>query len=123
MARDRAHDPFLTAILDNIDDDLPRLVYADWLEERGDPRGEFIRVQCTLARMTESDPRWQDVKAREKALLGKYRETWIEPIRGLIRDEEFHRRFVEQGTGDAVQFLANADTLFRRTPLRHLRRV
>ena len=27
----------------------PRLVLADYLEERGDPRGEFIRVQCEMA--------------------------------------------------------------------------
>ena len=38
-------DAFLQAIRDAPDDDAPRLIYADWLDERGDPRGEFIRVQ------------------------------------------------------------------------------
>ena len=28
---------FLTDILSNPDDDLPRLIYADYLEDRGDP--------------------------------------------------------------------------------------
>jgi uncharacterized protein (TIGR02996 family) len=43
---------FLKAILADTDgDDGPRLVYADWLDEHGDPRGEFIRVQCELARL------------------------------------------------------------------------
>ena len=37
---------FIQEILANQDDDTPRLIFADWLEERGDPRGEFIRVQC-----------------------------------------------------------------------------
>jgi uncharacterized protein (TIGR02996 family) len=33
------------------DDDLPRLVAADWLDERGlGERAEFIRVQCELAK-------------------------------------------------------------------------
>lgn len=41
-------DQFLAAIIAR-PDDLPRLVYADWLEERGDPRAEFIRVQVDLA--------------------------------------------------------------------------
>lgn len=41
-------DKLLQAILDNPEDDALRLVYADWLEERGDPRGEFIRVQVLL---------------------------------------------------------------------------
>ena len=44
-----ADQPFIAAILANPDDDVPRLVYADYLDERGDPRGEFIRVQCELA--------------------------------------------------------------------------
>lgn len=26
--------------------DAPRLIYADWLEDKGDRRGQFIRVQC-----------------------------------------------------------------------------
>jgi uncharacterized protein (TIGR02996 family) len=41
-------DAFLQAILDAPDDNAPRLIYADQLEERGDPRGEFIRVQVAL---------------------------------------------------------------------------
>ncbi len=40
---------FLAAIMANPDSDLERLIYADYLDERGDPRGEFIRVQCELA--------------------------------------------------------------------------
>lgn len=44
-----AHDAFLAGIIESPDDDFPRLQYADWLEERGDVRGEFVRVQCELA--------------------------------------------------------------------------
>lgn len=41
----------LAAVLDAPDDDLPRLVYADWLEDTGQPeRAEFIRVQVAIAR-------------------------------------------------------------------------
>jgi uncharacterized protein (TIGR02996 family) len=39
---------FLRAILADPHDSLPRLVYADWLEERGDPRGEFLRLATRL---------------------------------------------------------------------------
>jgi uncharacterized protein (TIGR02996 family) len=42
----------LAAVLAGPDDDLPRLVYADWLDENGRPeRAEFIRVQCELAQL------------------------------------------------------------------------
>lgn len=40
---------FLAAVIARPDDDLPRLVMADWLDERGESeRAEFIRVQCEL---------------------------------------------------------------------------
>jgi uncharacterized protein (TIGR02996 family) len=40
------HSGFLSAILENPRDDTSLLVYADWLEERGDPRSEYLRGQC-----------------------------------------------------------------------------
>ena len=44
------NDAFMRAIIATPDDDGPRLVYADWLEESGESEySEFIRVQCQLA--------------------------------------------------------------------------
>lgn len=40
---------FLADIVEKPDDMTPRLIYADWLEEQGQPRAEFIRVQMKLA--------------------------------------------------------------------------
>jgi uncharacterized protein (TIGR02996 family) len=41
---------FIAAVIARPDDDLPRLVFADWLDEHGEPEwAEFIRVQCKLA--------------------------------------------------------------------------
>src|SRR5207247_7555317 len=38
---------FLQTIFAHLEDDGPRLVYADWLEERGNcERAELIRLQC-----------------------------------------------------------------------------
>jgi uncharacterized protein (TIGR02996 family) len=37
------HQAFLSAIVANPDDPTPRLIYADWLEERGDPACEAWR--------------------------------------------------------------------------------
>lgn len=48
---------FIRAICKNPTDDAPRLLYADWLEERGDPRGEFIRVQCEIAQLPPPRPK------------------------------------------------------------------
>jgi uncharacterized protein (TIGR02996 family) len=42
---------FLRALLAHPDDTTTRLVYADWLDERGDPRGEFLRLELRLAEL------------------------------------------------------------------------
>jgi uncharacterized protein (TIGR02996 family) len=49
------NDPFLRAVIAAPDDDLPRRIYADWLDERGQSeRAEFIRVQVELAKYPEN---------------------------------------------------------------------
>lgn len=43
---------FLDDIIANPEDDTPRLIYADWIEEQGQgERAELIRVQCELERL------------------------------------------------------------------------
>ena len=39
---------FLAAIAAAPLDSLPKLVYADWLDERNDPRGELVRLDQEL---------------------------------------------------------------------------
>lgn len=41
---------FVRAIVDSPGDDTPRLVYADWLDDRDDPRGPYLRAERELAR-------------------------------------------------------------------------
>jgi uncharacterized protein (TIGR02996 family) len=67
---------FLAAIHDHPEDDGPRLRFANWLEERGDPRSELIRVQCALACLDEDDPRREELERREEQLLGRHGEAW-----------------------------------------------
>lgn len=44
----------LDAIIAEPDDDTPRLIYADWLDENGrGERAEFIRAQCLLASLRD----------------------------------------------------------------------
>lgn len=51
----------LRAVLVDPFDDLPRLVYADWLDEHGDgERAEFIRVQIELAKLPHPYTRLRD---------------------------------------------------------------
>src|SRR5262245_59425637 len=119
---------FLPAILANPDDDAPRLVCADWLEEHGDPaRAEFIRVQCQLATMPSYDPRWSLLSSREKTLLEAHAGKWLGPLahiedRAANIDERwtFQRGFVEWASLAAQTFLEHGEELVELTPLRRV---
>jgi uncharacterized protein (TIGR02996 family) len=54
---------FLRAIADAPEDDATRLVYADWLEERGDPRSAYVRVATRAAGRVRAGRPWDDLKA------------------------------------------------------------
>jgi uncharacterized protein (TIGR02996 family) len=59
------------AICDSPADDLPRLVYADWLDEHGaSDYAEFIRVQCELARVPIYDRLWAKARLDANWWLG-----------------------------------------------------
>lgn len=46
------HERFLRTICERPDDDTPRLIFADWLEEQGqEQRAQWIRVQIELAKL------------------------------------------------------------------------
>ena len=75
-----SHEAFLQAILEEPDDDVHRLVYADWLDEHDDPRGTFIRAQVEAALLSESDPRRSELEAQAKALLGQHHDQWDRPL-------------------------------------------
>src|SRR6516162_306803 len=74
-------DAFLATILERPDDDAPRLVFADWLEEHGESaRAEFIRVQIELAAGPSEAHRRSFLKRREKDLLQAHRKEWRKPL-------------------------------------------
>src|SRR5947208_16752710 len=102
---------FLAAIVDDPDDDSLRLIYADWLEEQGDPRGEFIRVQCELARLAEDDRRRWELADRERALLAEHEQRWVGPVRDLVSRWRFRRGFIEEVTLSAAALLEHGTEL------------
>src|SRR5262245_50486711 len=64
---------FLDAIADSPDDVGTRLVFADWLEERGDPRSEILRLQAAHLRGKDS----ADIERRVETWLGTYGRDWL----------------------------------------------
>jgi uncharacterized protein (TIGR02996 family) len=126
MTQDKA---FLQAILEEPDDDTHRLVYADWLDEHGDPdRAEFIRVQCELTRLEgDDDPtsaaqvRMAALQHREAVLLGSHRPAWTQPLPEWARRWcGFQRGFVATVHASAALFLEHGAELLRVAPVQHL---
>src|SRR5437764_72310 len=82
---------FLEAILDSPDDDAPRLIFADWLEDEGQAqRAELIRVQCRLAGDL-SRPERGELVQREKALIEANREAWLGELAEHANEVRFNR--------------------------------
>jgi len=115
-----SHQSFLKVILEVPDADEPRLRYADWLDQSCDPRGEFIRVQCRLARHRISDPCLWELETRERELLGEFEFTWVEPIAAMITGWAFRRGFVNEVMITTGSFMEEAATLFRLAPVEEL---
>jgi len=90
------HRDFLSAIRESPTDDAPRLIYADWLEERQDPRAEFIRVQCQLANENLSTVERMDLEVREQALLGTNQHIWAAPFDPVKHKPTWKRGFIHR---------------------------
>jgi uncharacterized protein (TIGR02996 family) len=67
---------FLQAIAEEPDDATCRLVFADWLEERGDWRAEFLRLDCRLKGMAEDEDDHADLKIRWDEMWSRLSPTW-----------------------------------------------
>jgi uncharacterized protein (TIGR02996 family) len=109
---------FIQAIAQSPDDDVPRLIFADWLEERGDPRGKFIRVQCELAGMAPGNPRRPVLELRQRQLLAVHELEWVGLLRGFVDQWEFQRGLIDKVTMIPAHFVSAAETLFRLAPVR-----
>jgi uncharacterized protein (TIGR02996 family) len=105
------------------DDDTPRLVFADWLEEQGyTDQAEFIRLSFGI---------WPSTRTRQDydALLAANKRAWIWPIAELLGDDyarhapysatgaELCRGFVSSLTIPANLLLPNARAIFSIQPI------
>ncbi|MFO0549962.1 MAG: TIGR02996 domain-containing protein [Polyangiaceae bacterium] len=82
---ERTEAELLTAIHEHPEDLSFRLVYADWLTARGDPRGELISLQVarTEGRSTDKTQR------RERALIDEYGEKWAGALQKVFHQPLF----------------------------------
>ncbi|CAN5236152.1 hypothetical protein BH10ACI1_BH10ACI1_31300 [soil metagenome] len=117
----------LKAILDDPNNDVPRLRYADWCEQQSDEatkaRGQFIKMQISLVNdfdsMSYGD--WFDASYLEENLRNNYSSIWAGSLVTLVDEYTFDRGFIALVTLSAAGFLERAEQLFTLAPIRHLK--
>jgi uncharacterized protein (TIGR02996 family) len=113
-------DALTAAVLADPDADLPRLLFADWCDDHGDPdRAEFVRVQVELARLAADSPYRPPLEDREDELMRLGFARWKVPAGHGVQG--FVRGFVELWDGTAEWFLDAAERLFAAAPVRAVR--
>jgi uncharacterized protein (TIGR02996 family) len=113
----------LKAVCAAPDDDLPRLVYADWLDEHDRPhRAEFIRCQIELAKLKRDSKRRRRLAFRCRELLDTAKDQ-LHNLPETITPEPwyFRRGFVEALEIDDTDLETDAAAAFRTVPVRRLR--
>lgn len=81
----------LAAVAASPNDDGPRLVYADWLQQQDDEvrraRGEYISLACTTVRPKPA--------AKLKELVDRHAAAWLGPIMQVTSHRGWSRGFLE----------------------------
>jgi uncharacterized protein (TIGR02996 family) len=119
----------LNAIYDHPDDDTPRLVYADWLQEHGQENyAQFIRLQCAAAReqlwSAEANRLWEEIGRVWNRLyyewLPAMHASW--PQRGTDNLDaiHFHRGFLKPNVRVTTTLLAFVNHVWDWFPTREV---
>src|SRR5262249_29478592 len=110
----------LRAIVATPEDDAPRLVYADWLDEHGVPDwAEFIRVQVELAATPGTGWRVMELTQRELVLIQTKAGRFMANTTAWVTEPVFRRGFLEEARVYADVMDEHGADLLRRHPLLH----
>jgi uncharacterized protein (TIGR02996 family) len=80
------------------DDRLSWLAYADWLEERGDPRSRYLRAHVELGRVSAAGAHSDALEAELQDLRGRLERRWLRQIDAAL----FSQRHCFGGFKDIV---------------------
>lgn len=117
-------EPLLQAVLESPDEDAPRIIFADWLEDNGaDEYAEFIRLQCELAMRRSYLPKsvdestWSvEVAARMDYL--RSRELGLMPFQlPYVVNQKWSRGFLSAVQLTADEWMRHGQTLVREQPI------
>jgi uncharacterized protein (TIGR02996 family) len=122
-------DALYAAILANPDDDTPRLVYADWLDENGDDndraRARFIRLQCDANRHEMGSARRESLERDAWQLRSQHGQEWGSTLDGVVLANytSWSRGFVDKVMMYSKRFVAEGEKVFSTHPVRFVKFV
>ncbi len=93
---------FLDGILENPTNITLRLIYADWLEEQGDARAEFLRVQIQRNESEDKSEK-RALERRLRKLRKNIDDDWLAVVDSAAVEGCFHKE-VEKRKRNAVHF-------------------
>lgn len=111
-------DPFIAEIIANPLDDSLRLIFADFLEDQGDPRAEMIRLQFEMKELKSHAPQWQKLRRKEIRLLKAHGGFGRVPAGAKVLGT--HGGFVDSVELTVARFVKLQDELFEGAPVRNL---
>ncbi len=84
----------INAIIHDRDDETAYLVYADYLTEKGDTQGDFVRLCVELEHLKPGEPEYDTKYTRQQELIDAHGEDWYAALGKLGPRPEFYGRFV-----------------------------
>lgn len=111
---------FIDAMRETPDDAGLRLVYADWLDDAGDSRGELVRLQCELDKTPLNHPQRNMLHQAIRELCLDYQSDWLAPLKRRVlgwQKARFQFGLVENIAMSPAAFLKHAEAgLFEEMP-------
>ena len=91
-------------ILDDLDDNTPRLIFADWLAENGQvDRADWIRASCELENIEFGDTKWEPAARRVGELFERCRPKWWESITSVTQENDRGLFRFQMGAGRSTR--------------------
>jgi uncharacterized protein (TIGR02996 family) len=121
MSAAREERAFLEAIIGAPDDDVPRLIFADWLDEQGETtRAEFIRQQVAEPGHSQTLLTGAWLRRRLAAHGVPDGEVELFDVPDWCRSMVVRRGFAEAVTLTGAAWVRHADALLTTHPIREV---
>lgn len=122
----KSHEPFIRSIVDSPDSLEPLHVYADWLMERGDVRGEFIQCQIKLQDYSTPLRELEGLEKEAAEIQAANWHDWLGPLSPFFKSSNNQLQFINGHLGSIHSTYFDvelAETLKKSPHCRLLRRL